>query len=64
MIERNSKHQKAIKVVILSTSSDQEQINEVYKMGADLYLQKATSYSAFKNNLSIALQIDWICKES
>lgn len=50
---------KAIKVVILSTSSDKEQINEVYKMGADLYLQKATSYITFKNKLSKCLQMDW-----
>lgn len=56
---RSSEKWKAIKVVILSTTSDQEQIKEVYKMGADLYLQKATSYSTFKNNLSMALQMDW-----
>lgn len=56
---RSSEKWKAIKVVILSTTSDQEQIKEVYKMGADLYLQKTTSYSAYKNNLSMALQMDW-----
>ncbi len=50
---------KAIKIVVLSTSSDKEQANEVYKMGADLYLQKPNSFSAFKNTLSKCLQMDW-----
>lgn len=50
---------KAIKIVILSTSSHQDQINEVYKMGADLYLKKPNSYSAFKDILSKCLQMDW-----
>jgi DNA-binding NarL/FixJ family response regulator len=56
---RSNEKWRVIKVVILSTSSDQEQINEVYKMGADLYLQKANSFSAFKNNLFKCLQMDW-----
>lgn len=56
---RSKEKWKAIKVVILSTSSDKEQINEVYKMGADLYLQKATSYITFKDKLSKCLQMDW-----
>jgi len=56
---RDNEKWKAIKIVVLSTSSDQEQINEVYKMGADLYLQKATSYSGYKNNLFKCLQMDW-----
>lgn len=56
---RSSEKWKAIKIVILSTSSHQEQINEVYKSGADLYLQKPNSYNAFKNTLSKCLQMDW-----
>jgi len=48
-----------VKVVILSTSSHREQINEVYQMGADLYLQKPNSYSTFKDILSKCLQMDW-----
>jgi DNA-binding NarL/FixJ family response regulator len=56
---RSSKQWKAVKIVILSTSSQPEQIKEVYKMGADLYLQKPNSYSTFKDILSKCLQMDW-----
>ena len=56
---RSCEKWKAIKIVILSTSSNQEQINELYKMGADLYLQKPNSYNSFKNMISKCLQMDW-----
>ena len=56
---RSSEKWKSVKIVILSTSSHREQINEVYKMGTDLYLQKPNSYSAFKDMLSKCLQMDW-----
>jgi CheY-like chemotaxis protein len=56
---RSSEKWKAVKIVILSTSSQPEQIKEVYQMGADLYLQKPNSYSTFKDILSKCLQMDW-----
>jgi DNA-binding NarL/FixJ family response regulator len=56
---RGTEKWKSVKIVILSTSSHREQINEVYKMGADLYLKKPNSYSAFKEILSKCLQMDW-----
>lgn len=56
---RSNEKWKSVKIVILSTSSHQDQINEVYKMGADLYLKKPNSYSAFKYLLSKCLQMDW-----
>jgi CheY-like chemotaxis protein len=56
---RSSEKWKDIKIVILSTSSNQEQINELYQMGADLYLQKPNSYNSFKNIISKCLQMDW-----
>lgn len=56
---RSSEKWKSVKIVILSTSSYREQIKDVYKMGADLYLQKPNSYSMFKDNLSKCLQMDW-----
>ena len=56
---RSSEKWKAIKIVILSTSSQRDQIKEVYKMGADLYLQKPNSYSTFRDTLSRCLQMDW-----
>ncbi|MCF6141323.1 PAS domain S-box protein [Flavobacterium sp. K77] len=56
---RSNEKWKAIKIVILTTSSHREQINEVYKMGADLYIRKPNSYNAFKEILSKCLQMDW-----
>ena len=56
---RSNEKWKAIKIVILTTSSYREQINEVYKMGADLYIRKPNSYNAFKEILSKCLQMDW-----
>ncbi len=56
---RSTEKWKSMKVVILTTSSQREQIKEVYKMGADLYLQKPNSYSVFKDTLSKCLQMDW-----
>jgi DNA-binding NarL/FixJ family response regulator len=56
---RSNEKWKAIKIVILSTSSNQEQINELYQMGADLYLQKPNSYNSFKDIISKCLQMDW-----
>lgn len=56
---RSTEKWKSIKVVILTTSSQREQIKEVYNMGADLYLQKPNSYSTFKDTISKCLQMDW-----
>jgi len=56
---RSSEKWKAIKIVILTTTSHREQINDVYKMGADLYIRKPNSYTAFKDILSKCLQMDW-----
>lgn len=56
---RNTEKWKDIKVVILSTSSQREQVQEVYNMGADLYLQKPNSYGIFKDTLTKCLHMDW-----
>ena len=56
---KNSDKWKNIKTVILSTTNQPEQIKSVYEMGADLYLAKPTSYSAFKNSLFKCLEMDW-----
>ena len=50
---------KHIKTIILSTSGNPEQKRELYKMGADLCLQKPNSFSTFKDTLSKCLQMDW-----
>jgi CheY-like chemotaxis protein len=49
----------SIKIVILSTSSQAQQIATAYENGADLYLAKPTSYTQFKNMLEKCLNLDW-----
>lgn len=48
-----------IKTVILSTSNQAAQMKTVYDMGADLYLVKPASYSAFTHSLTRCLTMDW-----
>lgn len=49
----------SIKIVILSTSSQPQQIETAYKGGADLYLAKPVSYTQFKNMLEKCLNLNW-----
>jgi CheY-like chemotaxis protein len=49
----------SIKIVILSTSSQKQQIETAYDNGADLYLAKPVSYTQFKNMLEKCLTLDW-----
>jgi CheY-like chemotaxis protein len=49
----------SIKIVILSTSSQPQQIETAYKGGADLYLAKPVSYTHFKNMVEKCLNLDW-----
>jgi CheY-like chemotaxis protein len=49
----------SIKIVILSTSSEPQQIEMAYKGGADLYLAKPVSYTQFKNMIEKCLALDW-----
>jgi DNA-binding NarL/FixJ family response regulator len=49
----------SIKIVILSTSSQPQQIETAYENGADLYLAKPVSYTQFKNMLEKCLNLDW-----
>ncbi len=49
----------SIKIVILSTSSQPQQIENAYKGGADLYLAKPVSYSRFKNMMEKCLSLNW-----
>ncbi len=50
---------KNIKVIILSTSSHEEQIKAAYAEGADFYMVKSTSYTDFKNAISSCIQKNW-----
>ncbi len=54
---------KNINVVMLSTSSHQDQIKAAYKKGADFYMIKATSYTDFKNAIAACLQKSWQATE-
>lgn len=49
----------SIKIVILSTSSQPQQIENAYKGGADLYLAKPVSYTQFKNMMEKCLSLNW-----
>ncbi|MGR3304175.1 MAG: response regulator [Candidatus Scalindua sp.] len=51
-IKKNSKY-CSIPVVILSTSSDQETIDEAYKHGANGYFVKPASYEEFVEKIKI-----------
>ena len=57
-IKKSAKWKRII-TVILSTSCNPEQKKELYKMGADLCLQKPNSFSTFMDTLSKCLQMDW-----
>ena len=48
-----------IKVIILSTSSHQDQMKAAYDKGADFYMVKPSNYVDFKNAISACLQKDW-----
>lgn len=48
-----------IKIVILSTSSQPQQIENAYKGGADLYLAKPVSYTQFKSMMEKCLSLNW-----
>lgn len=50
---------KNIKVIILSTSSHQDQIKAAYDKGADFFLTKSASYTDFKNTVAACLHKNW-----
>ena len=47
---------KNIKVIILSTSSHQDQIKAAYEKGVDFYMVKSTNYIDFKEAVATCLQ--------
>jgi CheY-like chemotaxis protein len=56
---RANKSWKDIKVIILSTSSHQDQMKDAYDKGADFYMVKLINYVDFKNAIAACLQKDW-----
>jgi CheY-like chemotaxis protein len=56
---RANQRWKDIKVIILSTSSHQDQMKDAYDKGADFYMVKLSNYVDFKNAIAACLQKDW-----
>ena len=50
---------KDVKVIILSTSSHQDQKKAAYDKGADFYMVKSSNYVDFKNSIIDCLQNNW-----
>ena len=49
---KSSDKYKSLNTIILSTSSNELQKEEMYNHGANLFLTKASTYKEFKNNLT------------
>jgi response regulator of citrate/malate metabolism len=50
---------KEINVIIYSTSANKREIEESYKNGANLYIQKPVNYSDLKSTLVKVFSMDW-----
>jgi CheY-like chemotaxis protein len=50
-----SEEWKGIKTIVYSTSAQPQQIEKAYQYGADLYIQKSTSYTDFKQYIKNCL---------
>ena len=53
---KNSERWKSLNIIILSTSSNKIQKEEMYSHGANFFLTKASSYKEFKDNLAGCLR--------
>ncbi len=60
---RTNKRWNNISVIILSTSSHQDQIKAGYEKGADFYMVKLSNYIDFKNVISSCLHKNWLSNE-
>lgn len=56
---RSKAQYDAVPVVIYSTSSNKADLTETYQLGANLYLEKPSSYSALVHALADILTLDW-----
>ena len=54
---KSSNKYKSLNTIILSTSSNELQKEEMYNHGANLFLTKASTYKEFKNNLTKCFEI-------
>lgn len=53
---KSSEKWKSLNTIILSTSSNKMQKEEMYSHGANFFLTKASTYKEFKNNLAGCIQ--------
>lgn len=50
---------KEVKIIMLSTSKNQDNIELCYKLGADFYAVKPSSFQGLKDLLKKVFEIDW-----
>jgi CheY-like chemotaxis protein len=55
---KNNGNWKDIRIIVYSTSAQPQQVEKAYKQGADLYLQKLTSYTDFKQAIEHCLKTE------
>ncbi|MDP5200339.1 response regulator [Flavobacterium sp. DG2-3] len=58
-IRRASGWQNKLKVIMLSTSSNIENIELSYELGADFYAVKPSTFEGFKRLLASIMSLDW-----
>ncbi|WP_299780328.1 response regulator [uncultured Formosa sp.] len=56
---RNTSHLKDLSVAIYSTSSSENDINETFINGANIYINKPNDFSKLKSVIEKVLQINW-----
>lgn len=58
-IRRGTLPFSGVKVIMLSTSSNAENINRSYDLGADYYAVKPSTFQALKDLLQSIMEMDW-----
>lgn len=49
-----------IPVLVLTTSSDVRSVDEMYALGANLYIRKPSSFEALKKIITFIISVDWL----
>lgn len=56
---RENKSFGQVPVIVLSTSSDENSIEKVKNLGADLYMVKPDNYAKLRKSMTACFDIDW-----
>lgn len=56
---RTKKDLQHLPIVVLSTSSSQDIIDDMYASGANLYVQKPSDFGMWKRVIARVLELDW-----